>query len=52
MTPTICEGDVIGVKELDCFERIDSSKIYVVITRDGERMVKRIVPPEDLSDIM
>jgi phage repressor protein C with HTH and peptisase S24 domain len=52
MTPTICEGDVIGVKELDCFERIDSSKIYVVITRDGERMVKRIVPPENLSDIM
>lgn len=47
MIPTICEGDVIGVKELDCFERIDSNKIYVVITREGERMVKRIIPPAD-----
>ena len=25
----------------------DGSKIYVVITREGERMVKRIIPPAE-----
>lgn len=47
MEPTICEGDIIGVKELDCFEPVEKGKIYMVITRDCERMVKRIIPPSD-----
>lgn len=47
MEPTICEGDIIGVKELDCFEPVEQGKIYMIITRDCERMVKRIIPPSD-----
>lgn len=47
MEPTICEGDIIGVKELDCFEPVEQGKIYMIITRDCERMVKRIIPPSE-----
>ena len=52
MIPTINEGDIIGVKEVDCFEVIDESKIYVIITKDDERMVKRICPPKDNDDFV
>lgn len=47
MEPTICEGDIIGVKELDCFEPVEQGKIYMIITRDCERMVKRVIPPSE-----
>jgi len=49
MHPNIMPGDIIGVKELKSFERIDPTRIYMIITRQNERMIKHIMPskPED-----
>ena len=42
MTPTIEEGDIVGVVRVDNIMEIDSKYIYLVITRDNERMIKHI----------
>lgn len=49
MQPTIMPGDIIGVKSVDSLERIDPTRIYLIITRQNERMIKHIQPskPED-----
>lgn len=49
MAPYITPGDIIGVKEVNNFERIDPDRIYMIITRGNERMIKHIAPskPED-----
>lgn len=42
MYPTIQEGDLVGVVETDNFEEIKAKHIYLIITRDNERMLKHI----------
>lgn len=43
MLPTIEEGEVIGVKHIDTMETVNPDRIYMIITRDNERMIKRIL---------
>lgn len=49
MQPNIMPGDTIGVKQLHSLERIDPTRVYMIITRQNERMIKHIMPsrPED-----
>lgn len=43
MSPTIEEGEVIGVKHVEHWEWFDPDRIYLITTTDGERMIKRIL---------
>lgn len=40
--PTICNGDIIGVRQQD-IDTIDPAKPYLIVTEDGTPMIKRIV---------
>lgn len=42
MDPTIQSGDIVGVRKLDSMSRIRPNDIYLIFTRDNERMLKRI----------
>ena len=42
MDPTIQSGDIIGIRALDGLNRVRPNDIYLVFTRDSERMIKRI----------
>jgi phage repressor protein C with HTH and peptisase S24 domain len=42
MDPTIQSGDIVGIRKLDSMDRIRPNEIYLVFTRDNERMLKRI----------
>lgn len=42
MDPTIQSGDIVGIRKLDTMARIRPNEIYLVFTRDNERMLKRI----------
>lgn len=46
MLPHIMPGDIIGVKTVDSLERIDPTRIYMIITRQNERMIKHILPSQ------
>lgn len=52
MSPTINNGDVIGVAATDWFERFSKEHIYTIKLMTGEILTRRIVPPaEDVSTI-
>lgn len=42
MDPTIQSGDIVGIRQLDSLQRIRPNDIYLIFTRDNERMLKRI----------
>ena len=42
MDPTIQSGDIVGIRKLDSTSRIRPNDIYLIFTRDNERMLKRI----------
>ena len=42
MDPTIQSGDIVGIRRLDSMTRIRPNDIYLIFTRDNERMLKRI----------
>lgn len=42
MKPTVKEGDMVGVVHVNGFESCNPDRIYLIITRDNERMIKRI----------
>ncbi len=42
MQPTVKEGDIVGVSHIDGLESCNPDRIYLIITRDNERMIKRI----------
>ena len=53
MMPTIGPGDMVGVVPVDRLDRVDPEGIYMVITRENERMIKHIQPtPESDPDIV
>ena len=43
MKPTIEEGDIIGVCHIDRYETTNADRLYMIVTRDNERMIKRIL---------
>lgn len=53
MMPTISPGDMVGVVAVDRLDHVDPEGIYMVITRQNERMIKHIQPtPEEESDVI
>jgi len=42
MDPTIQSGDIVGIRKLDDIGRIRPNDIYLIFTRENERMLKRI----------
>ena len=42
MDPTIQSGDIVGIRRLDTMGHIRPNDIYLLFTRDNERMLKRI----------
>ena len=42
MDPTLENGDIVGVRRIETVKQIRPNDIYLVYTRDGERMLKRI----------
>lgn len=50
MSPSINEGDVVGVVSTDWFEVFSPNNIYLLILLSGELMIRRIVQPENHSD--
>lgn len=44
MEPNIKQGDIIGVRSVSAFEMIDPERVYMIITRSNERMIKHIMP--------
>jgi len=43
----------VGVVSVDRFERVDPECIYMIVTRDNERMIKHIQPtPEDDPELV
>ena len=52
MLPTVGPGDMVGVVGVDRMDRVDPEGIYMIITRQNERMIKHIQPSgEDDPDI-
>lgn len=43
MAPTINEGEIIGVRHVETYETCNPDRVYMITTRDNERMIKRIV---------
>lgn len=43
MKPTIEEGEVIGVAHVERYETTNADRIYMIVTTDHERMIKRIL---------
>lgn len=42
MDPTIQSGDIVGIRRLDDMRRLRPNEIYIIFTRDSERMLKRV----------
>ena len=42
MQPTIMEGDIIGVKRITSTLAFDPDRVYMIVTTDNQRMIKRI----------
>lgn len=42
MDPTLQNGDIIGVRVMHSVERLRPNEIYLILTTDNERMIKRI----------
>lgn len=43
MRPTIEEGEIVGVCHIDGYETTNADRVYMIITNDDERMIKRIL---------
>ncbi len=42
MHPTLQNGDIVGVKLMNSLDRLRPDEIYLIMTTDNERMIKRI----------
>jgi phage repressor protein C with HTH and peptisase S24 domain len=51
MEPKIFAGDIVGVKQIDNWERIDPDKTYMIITRD-DRMIKHLETDDNDNSIL
>lgn len=43
MLPTIEEGEIVGVCHIDGYETVNADRVYMIVTKDDERMIKRIL---------
>lgn len=50
MLPLIKPGDIVGVKQMERWECVDPDKIYMIVTNDGERMIKRLIIDEESEE--
>lgn len=44
--PIICNGDIIGIRQQN-IDTIDPAKYYLIVTEDGNPMIKRIVATDE-----
>lgn len=51
MEPTIRNGDIIGIDEIDSWDRMDPDKIYYIIT-DSDRMIKHLSSHQEDDDVL
>jgi phage repressor protein C with HTH and peptisase S24 domain len=51
MEPKIYAGDIVGVRQLDGWERLDPDKTYLIITHD-DRMIKHLETDDENKDIL
>jgi phage repressor protein C with HTH and peptisase S24 domain len=51
MEPKIYAGDIVGIKQLDSWERLDPDKTYLIITCD-DRMIKHLETDDADNDIL
>jgi phage repressor protein C with HTH and peptisase S24 domain len=51
MEPRIYAGDIVGVRQLDGWERLDPDKIYLIITHD-DRMIKHFETDDENKDVL
>lgn len=51
MEPKVYAGDIVGVRQLDGWERLDPDKTYLIITRD-DRMIKHLETDDENKDIL
>lgn len=51
MEPKIFAGDIVGVKQIDNWERIDPDKTYMIITHD-DRMIKHLETDDNDDSIL
>ena len=51
MEPKVFAGDIIGVREIDGWEKVDPDKIYMIVTHE-DRMIKRLRIDSDSSDFI
>ncbi len=42
MHPTLQNGDIVGVKLMNSLDRLRPDEVYLIMTTDNERMIKRI----------
>ncbi len=42
MHPTLQNGDIIGVKTMNSLDRLRPNEVYLIMTTDNERMIKRV----------
>lgn len=52
MSPTIENGDVIGVASTDWFEQFSKKHIYTIKLTSGELLTRRIIPPTEGSNMI
>ena len=51
LKPEINPGDIIGVNQLDKWDKVDPDKVYMIITHE-DRMIKHLRTDEDRTDIL
>lgn len=51
MEPTIRNGDIIGIDEIESWERMDPDKIYYIIT-DSDRMIKHLSSHQEDDEVL
>ena len=51
MEPKVFAGDIIGVKEVENWEKVDPDKIYMIVTHE-DRMIKRLRIDNDNSEFI
>ena len=51
MEPEISNGDIVGVREMQKWDFVDTAGVYMLIT-DHERMIKRLKPDDDDDNML
>lgn len=52
MLPTIKEGEVIGLAHVERYETTNADRVYLIVTRDNERMIKRIIGYDNSRQVL